>query len=108
MHLTDDEVEEGAYVVLDEEEEDNAEAAQQDNGKQPDRTANGSAAQLSDADDDRYVAEAYSAGEDHFDRSVLAFLPKVSQPYSVFSRSVVYRTCYAVVDISCRACKFKL
>ena len=68
--MLDDEVEDGAYVVLDEEEEDaeNQDAANQQ--AQPDRSLNGSAAHLSSAEDDRYVAEAYSAGEEQFDRSV--------------------------------------
>ncbi len=72
MFVLDDEVEDGAYVVLDEEEEDaeNQDAANQQ--AQPDRSVNGSAAHLSNADDDRYVAEAYSAGEEQFDRSVNA------------------------------------
>ncbi len=72
MFVLDDEVEDGAYVVLDEEEEDaeNQDAAHQQ--AQPDRSVNGSAAHLSNADDDRYVAEAYSAGEEQFDRSVNA------------------------------------
>ncbi|KAL0028450.1 hypothetical protein WJX77_007255 [Trebouxia sp. C0004] len=67
--VEDDEVEDGAYVVLDEEEEDteNQDAANQQ--AQPDRSVNGSAAHLSNADDDRYVAEAYSAGEEQFERA---------------------------------------
>lgn len=64
-------------MVLDEEEEDteNQDAANQQ--AQPDRSVNGSAAHLSNADDDRYVAEAYSADEEQFDRSVNAFVPVV-------------------------------
>lgn len=70
--MLDDEVEDGAYVVLDEEEEDaeNQDAANQQ--AQLDRSVNGTAAHLSNADDDRYIAEAYSAGEEQFDRSVTA------------------------------------
>ncbi|DBA67262.1 TPA: hypothetical protein ACH3X2_001571 [Trebouxia sp. C0005] len=67
--VEDDEVEDGAYVVLDEEEEDaeNQDAANQQ--AQLDRSVNGTAAHLSNADDDRYIAEAYSAGEEQFDRA---------------------------------------
>ena len=72
MLVLDDEVEDGAYVVLDEEEEDAENQGAAIQQAQPDRSVNGSAAQLSNADDDRYVAEAYSAGEERFDRSVNA------------------------------------
>lgn len=76
--VADDEVEDGAYVVLDddeeEEDEEKPDAAQHDTEAQPDRVMNGSAAQLSAADDDRYVAEAYSAGEEQLDRSAPRFL----------------------------------
>lgn len=79
MCITDDDVEEGAYVVLDEEEEDeeNGEAAQE-NAAQTDGAVNGLSAQPNSADNDRYVAEAYSVAEEEFDRSFQAYNPMIN------------------------------
>lgn len=59
-------MEEGAYVVLDEEEEDDEALVQPNIGAQ-DRTVNGSAAQPGSLDDDRYVATALSAEEEGYE-----------------------------------------
>ena len=63
----EDDLDECAYVVLDEEDDEDAMGApQSDTHAQPDRATNGS--QAEPMDDDRYVATAYSAGEADYDR----------------------------------------
>ena len=56
----EDELEDGAYVVLDEEDEDGPQAATEG----PARASNGTGAQPMSGGDDRYVATAYSADEE--------------------------------------------
>lgn len=88
-HDTEDEAEDGAleeadYAVgEDEVMQDASMAAQPEGTKQEEHQANGPAQQPESAEDDRYVATAYTAGEEQEDRFVFSALVSVSPLQSV-------------------------